>query len=294
MLWRTLVNQVVREKAQEKINEAVEARSRAAARAAAVASGMETLEEEIPPCDIAFIFALDIESADFVAKLSNVLTTRMPGYTVHEGLYDNRQVVVVDSGVGVDNAARAAIETITLHRPQWVISAGFAGSLHPDVRKGHMVMADHICDAEGRQLGTGLKIDPAAATRSMHLGRLLTVERPVRSPHEKRKLGKAHNAVACDMETMATAAICAKMKTRFISVRVISDGVDEVLPPEVEKLMNSTSLAGKIGAVAGAVLGRPSVVKDLWRLKEDAYRSSDRLAKFLDGVVPQLHTVVIE
>ncbi len=294
MLWRTLVNQVVREKAQEKINEAVEARNRAAARVEALATDVESLEEVIPPCDIAFIFALDIESADFVEKLTDVLTTRMPTYTVHEGMYDNRQVVVVESGVGVENAARAALDTIALHRPQWVVSAGFAGSLHPDVRKGHIVMADHVCDTEGRQLATGLKIDPSQATRSMHLGRLLTVERPVRTPDEKRKLGEKYNAVACDMESMATAAICGKMKTRFISVRVISDGVNEALPPEVEKLMNTTSLAGKIGAVAGAVMGRPAVVKDLWRLKEDAYRASDRLAKFLTGVAPQLHTVVID
>jgi len=294
MLWRTLVNQVVREKAQEKINEAVEARNRAAARVKALAGDIESLEEDIPPCDIAFIFALDIESADFVAKLSDVRTTRMPTYNVHEGIYANRQVVVVDSGVGVDNAAQAALDTIAMHKPQWVVSTGFAGSLHPDVRKGHMLMAGHVCDIAGRQLATGLKIDPANATRSMHLGRLLTVERPVRSPAEKRKLGETHDAVACDMESIATAAVCAKMKTRFISVRIISDGVDETLPPEVEKLMNATSIAGKIGAVAGAVMGRPSVVKDLWRLKEDAYRASDRLSKFLDGVAPQLHTVVIE
>jgi hypothetical protein len=29
-------------------------------------------------------------------------------------------------------------------------------------------------------------------------------------------------------------------------------------------------------------------MKDLWQLKEDAIRASDRLAKFLEGIVTQL------
>jgi adenosylhomocysteine nucleosidase len=90
------------------------------------------------------------------------------------------------------------------------------------------------------------------------------------------------------METAAIAAVCRQEKTRFLSVRVISDAVDDELPPEIEKLMASKSFARQLGAAAGAIFKRPSSIKDMWKLREDAVRLSDRLATFLSGVVEQL------
>ena len=90
------------------------------------------------------------------------------------------------------------------------------------------------------------------------------------------------------METFAVAKACAAAGRRLLSVRIISDAVDDELPPEIEHLLHQKTLAGKLGAAAGAVLNRFSAAKDLWQLREDALKASDRLAKFLVGVVEQL------
>jgi adenosylhomocysteine nucleosidase len=90
------------------------------------------------------------------------------------------------------------------------------------------------------------------------------------------------------MESAAIAEACREGKTKFLSVRIISDGVTDELPREIERLMNSRTFARQLGAATGAILKRPSAIKDLWRLREDAIRCSDRLAKFLAGVIPQL------
>ena len=87
---------------------------------------------------------------------------------------------------------------------------------------------------------------------------------------------------------LTLAEICRKLKSKFLAVRIISDTVDDVLPKEIENLLDQSSLAGKLGAVAGAILNRPSSVKDMWRLREAAIKASDRLAKFLTGVMSQL------
>ena len=89
---------------------------------------------------------------------------------------------------------------------------------------------------------------------------------------------------------MAVAEVCRRHRTRFLSVRVISDALDDQLPPELERLVNHSSIAGKLGAATRAIWQRPSIVKDMWRLRETAQRASDRLARFLTGVVPQLHS----
>ena len=84
------------------------------------------------------------------------------------------------------------------------------------------------------------------------------------------------------------AEVCRREKVRFLSVRVISDAVDRQLPPEVDNLVRQRSRAGRIGAVGAAILRRPSSIKDMWQLKEDALVASERLGKFLVGVVGQL------
>jgi adenosylhomocysteine nucleosidase len=73
-----------------------------------------------------------------------------------------------------------------------------------------------------------------------------------------------------------------------LAIRIISDAVDDELPPEIEHLLKQKSLAGKLGAAAGAMLKRFSAAKDLWKLREDALKASDRLAKFLVGVTQHL------
>ena len=92
------------------------------------------------------------------------------------------------------------------------------------------------------------------------------------------------------MESYAVAEACRIANVPFMAIRIISDAIDDEPPPEIEHLLAQKSLAGKIGAATGAILRRFSAAKDLWRLREDALKASDRLAKFLVGVVNQLAT----
>ena len=126
------------------------------------------------------------------------------------------------------------------------------------------------------------------ATRGLHVGRLLTVNDVIRKPDERRKLYDDHQALACDMETFAVADACRELGVKLISVRLITEAVDDELPPEVAHLLAQTTLAAKVGAAASALLSRFSAAKDFWQLREDALKASDRLAKFLRGVVEQL------
>ena len=90
------------------------------------------------------------------------------------------------------------------------------------------------------------------------------------------------------METFAVAETSAAFKRRFLSVRVISDALDDELPKEISRLLDQQSTAAQLGAAAAALWKRPSSAKDMWKLKEDALQASDRLAKFLAGVIAQL------
>ncbi len=291
MLLRYLVNTWLRQAAQEKLQEAVSDFAKGAAESAPADEHEPALADAPPPpCAAAFLFALGVESGGFVDRLHDVDRRRFRTRIEYDGTLQDRRVLAVDSGVGGELAAQAAERLIARHQPAWVVSAGFAAALQEDVRRGHVLMADTVVDAAGQEWSVGLKMDPqaVAATRGLHVGRLLTVDRLIHAAEERRMLGEQFNAAACDMETAAVAEVCRRRKTRFLSVRVISDALADELPPELETLLNQKTSAAKLGAAAGAIFRRPSSVKDMWRLKEEAIKASDRLAKFLEGVLPQL------
>jgi hypothetical protein len=59
----------------------------------------------------------------------------------------------------------------------------------------------------------------------------------------------------------------------------------------VTTLVQQNTTAEKLGAFAGAMFGRFSSVKDIWRLKNRAYRASDRLGRYLASLIRQLPAV---
>jgi adenosylhomocysteine nucleosidase len=120
------------------------------------------------------------------------------------------------------------------------------------------------------------------------VGRLLTVDHLVHSKAERLCLARDHQAIVCDMETFAIAEVCQREHVRFLSIRIISEALEEELPKGMERLLEQKSLAARLGAATGVLLSRPSGIKEMWKLKEDALKASDRLARFLAGVVAQL------
>ena len=300
MLLRWLVQNYLREAAEGKVREVVsgvfqrEPERESPADDGAVESATDQPAESgdpgIVPCEAAFLFGSSLEAGGLIDTLKNSETSRHKHGTEHAGKLDRREVVIVETGIGAKAAARATREVIKFYQPRWVISAGFASALHGDLRRGHMLMADEAASPTGETLAIGIKLEASVleATRGLHAGRLLTVDHVIRRPAERRQLYEQHRALACDMETFAVADACRELGVRLISARLITEAVDDELPPEIEHLLAQKTLAAKIGAAAGAMLNRFSAAKDLWQLRENGMKGADRLAKFLRGVLAQL------
>ena len=193
------------------------------------------------------MFALAIESGGLVDRLSGVVQTQGIGFVAREGGLGGRRLVLFECGVGRDAAARGTRALIAGHRPHWIISAGFAGGLQPQLRPGDILMANEIVDVSGTRLSIDFKISPESlgTTPGLHVGRLLTVDAIVRTFEAKQRLGAEHQALAVDMETSAVASVCRDERIRFLSVRVISDAV------ECECRRTSTTSSGKKRGWAG-------------------------------------------
>jgi adenosylhomocysteine nucleosidase len=245
-------------------------------------------EAQIAPCHVGLVFAMDLEAGAFEDRLSGLIAIRGSKFTAKQGGLKGRGIVSVHSGVGRENAAAAAAALIAGHHPTWVISAGLAGGLQSNVNRGEIVMPSAIVAEDGRRLAIDLRMSAGDQPSGLHVGPLLTMDRVAFKAEQKRQLGKQHGALAVDMETLGVAEVCQHEKQRFLAVRIISDGVDDELPPDVERLVRKKTWVRRIGAAAGTIVRRPSTVKDLWRFRETAITCSRKLAKFLEGVIEQL------
>jgi adenosylhomocysteine nucleosidase len=276
--------------ARRKVRETVVGAARAKVAEAAESAERESPGAEERPCDVGVVFALGIEAGGLEDLLEGPVYTRGHGFVVRQGGLRGRQVAVVQSGAGAAAASHAAEALLSGHEPRWVISAGFAGGLTERLKHHDLVLADGLVGADGSRLAIDLRVDPASLERTpgVHVGRLLTVDRIVGRPHEKRALGEKHGALAVDMESRAVAEVCRRHRVRFLAVRIVSDAVDEELPPDVRGLLKQTTRTARAGAAVGAIFRRPSSVKDMWKLREDALVASDRLARFLAATIEQL------
>jgi len=282
-LLRNWLRTTARRKAAEKVSEAVRRQRRTAEERAETAAQGER-------CHAGIVFALGIESGGLEVRLGELVTVRGHGFSVRCGLLKGRRVALAVSGAGRRNAERATQALIDGHRPELVISAGFAGGLADELSRGDILMADRLSDTSGGRLAIDLKVDAAslADLPGVHVGRLLTADRVIRRPQQKRALGREHSALAVDMETFAVAEVCRRREVRFLAVRVINDAVDDELPPDIEKLLAQKNLPRRLGAALGSIWRRPGSLKDFYRLRASALLASERLAKFIAGMVEQL------
>jgi adenosylhomocysteine nucleosidase len=229
---------------------------------------------------------LSIEVGDLIDRLTRVRKYQAARLSVVEGELAGKVVAIVIGGVGRAASRRAAELLIAGHKPRWIISAGFAGALNPDLARNDLVIPEEVIDRDGRRF---LVEPPSALGEGLRFtgGRLLTVDQIVRGPAAKAELRQSYDADLVDMESSAVAAVCGEKLVRFLTLRVISDDSQTELPREVATLLTKSG-SYLVGAALRAIWQRPSSLKDFWALHEHGLEAADRLAKFvtrcLDGL----------
>jgi len=236
---------------------------------------------------VGIVHATAMEVEPFLSRCERIRKYTGGDLVFRGGLLGEIRIALAQSGMGLKLAKRATQALIDGHSPGWIISAGFSGAMQADMKVGDIVVASSIVDSEGAELAIDLNMQ-ANPAGGLYVGRLLTVDRIIRTVEEKKLLAERHSAIAVDMESFAVAQLCRELKIRFLAVRVISDDLSSDLPSEILSVVGSSGTV-RLGAAVGALFKRPGSVKDMWRLREQGIDAAERLATFLEGVIEQLH-----
>ena len=191
---------------------------------------------------VALIFALREEVSPLL-KESKILTRILAKPAIlMEAEFRGRKIIFCQTGIGMNHAHEGVEKLLAHFQPSLVLSVGYAGGTDPVLKTGDLVLASEI---RSETPTDHFKTDPKAREMVERLireervpyktGPLVTLWK-MAGPEEK-KAWQQKGLLAVDMETAAIAAVAAKQRVPFVSLRTIFDTLNEELPfpePTVE------------------------------------------------------------
>jgi adenosylhomocysteine nucleosidase len=162
------------------------------------------------------------------------------------------------------------------HRPEMVISAGFAGSLTPELAQGDIVLATNLSTHSVLDRLPINGIRPFILRSSAKL---------IDSPEDRTAFRDATGADAVDMESESIETECRAEGIPFLAIRVISDSLERPLPVPPEVLFGASESAAGQCRLAAFLLRHPEKIGSFAQFASGTMRGRRRLAAVLAQVV---------
>lgn len=246
---------------------------------------MHVQSSERSNCRLGIVFALPIEAHAFERLVSDTVRYQGSSLRITEGTLAGLPIAWTIGGVGGAAATRATQLLIDGHRPERLVSAGFAGGLSPELQQGQLIYPSRLLDGSeaGRPpLGVDPELaEPLWAAVSSDTRSLVTVDHIIGDAAAKQQLHDRTGADLVDMETFAVATVAAAAGLSVLACRVVSDAAGDTLPREVAQVSKPQSTMRRFGTVLGAIGRRPKAALDFWKLWEQSLTQSQRLGQGL-------------
>ncbi|MCH5303592.1 MAG: 5'-methylthioadenosine/adenosylhomocysteine nucleosidase [Ruminococcus sp.] len=194
------------------------------------------------------ICALKIEVDGLKQAMESPSEKTVAGLDFISGKINDKDVVLLECGIGKVNAAIGTQIMIDYYKPDVIINSGIAGSLSKELKIGDIVISNDCVehDMNGTALGDPRgeiwytderRIDiPADKTTyeklysccdglsvNVKIGRVATGDIFVSSIKQREFIANQFDALCCEMEGGAVGHVCYRNKVPFAIIRSISD-----------------------------------------------------------------------
>ena len=231
---------------------------------------------------IAETFALPAESSEFLALLRDKSRADRNGISFVRGTIADRSIEVLHTGVG-ENLCRQRIGVLLDNQQfDFLISAGFAGSLNDEVQVNDVLVAKNFSTVDLKHAQSLL------SNMSINTVNMLTVPAMIDSSEERQKMARKSGASAVDMETEFIARACAAHGIPLLALRVITDTPTQPFPAPVNVLFDIQQQRTDMATLAKFFLAHPSRVPGLIQFARRITRARTILANALIDLVRNL------
>jgi nucleoside phosphorylase len=231
---------------------------------------------------IAVTFALPAESSEFLRHLHNQSRIDRSGIRTIRGKINDRAVEVLHTGVGEKACRQRVAKFLQDQRFDLLISTGFAGALNDQLKVGDLLLAKNFSTIE---LNNRCK---SFSSLPIHEVDLLTVSALIDSSEKRIEIARASGAAAVDMETEFIALACADHGIPLLSLRVISDTLDEPFPAPTKVLFDIEQQRTRLLRLATFFLAHPNRVPGLIQFARRIARARKILTGALVAVISEL------
>ena len=222
---------------------------------------------------IAIVAAMEREVAPFLdLAVCCVYECQGRRYT----FYERDGAALVCGGMGAQTARAAAKAILAHHRPDLLVSAGFAGAAAPERWVASLLVPAVVVDAS-----SGEKFSTRAGQG------VLVSSSGVCGRAEKAAARARYQADAVDMEAAAVAQVAREQGVQFLAVKAISDAADFPMPP-LGRFIGRDGRFRTLSFAAFAAL-RPWLWPRLRQLRHNSAAAARSLSAFLQWMVEQHH-----
>lgn len=211
------------------------------------------------------------------------------GVRCHIGQRGGRTYWLIQTGVGPAAAGTVAGRVLKAQAMSLVMSTGFACALVP-AQVGDLIIGTAVSSVDGERtwtmrddrvlcdkaVRTGLLVVAQDAGLVARVGTVVSSGTVVWQAEEKRRLRHLTDATGLDMESAAVAVVAQEGGLPMAIVRTVSDLVDEDLPLDFNLFLRPTGWRKGMQAL----IGRPSSIEGLYRLRKQSRVAAGRLTEW--------------
>lgn len=226
---------------------------------------------------IAITFALPTESSGL-----RRLLVRNAQDAPNSGMLNGRAVQIFHTGVG-ERVSTPRVEAFLQRRDlRFLISAGFAGALDPELRVGDVVIGSNVSTAA---LIPGASI---GSQTSIRVGKLISSSQIVESRDARARLARSTRALAVDMETEGIARACAQAGLPMLALRAISDTADAPFPAPARVLFAIEKQRTVAMRLVLHVIREPAAIGRLLRFRRQIFLARQALTTSISNAVASI------
>lgn len=216
---------------------------------------------------IGIIGAMNEEIEEIKKEMGNIEEIKMNRYIFYKGLFNNKYVILVKSGIGMVNASIITTILINKFNVDKIYFSGVAGSVNEKITILDVVISDSLQEylfdvtsggSYDKGIIAGMKDESIFKPKllledaknklkdeKIYYGKIVSGDKFVSEKKEKIEIGKEFDALAVDMESASVAHTCYLLDVDFLIIRTISDSVTDDSTMEFEEFLIKASKKSK-------------------------------------------------
>lgn len=245
--------------------------------------------------NIAVITAMPEEFNAVSRSLGSGTGTKLAGLKAMRCRNGGHDFILLESGMGFDNAAQVAEALIREGKPDLLISVGFCGGIDPELEVGDVVVAQRIVSAAG----SGIEEVPVlfSAAGETFVARQagarvfggMFASAPVIMSKERLAgmLPTGSPWPVVEMESAAIATIAVENGIPLLALRAVSDPAGEELGFSLDEFCDAR-MRIRPHRVLLTILRKPRIIPQLIRLARNSRVAADSLTSAMERLLTLL------